>query len=491
MRTPLPPWVACSVSLATVVLWVVWAAHFNSAQFGDNVEQFNWAQSLEFGYHKHPPLPSWLLASLIRLFGPSVLWAYLLATLCLLGTAFFSWLIGRRLLGERVAAAGVVLWGLSLNFSQRAQLYNHNTVLVLGIAVTVWLGMRASDSARRTAWKWWLATGIAAAASVLSKYQALVPLAGLLCALALSGALRLPAQRRGLCLATATLLLLCAPHMVWVARHDYSTLRYASEAVESSGLMQRLMFIASFWANQLRIGFPALAAIALCDGWARLARPPQEDHAPGPASPTVSIWMFGLLGAGLIVLVVMALAAGVSLRNHWGVQALQFSSWWIAYRWDRRKPIDLRVLVCAALLVHGVSLAAYAAEHSDPAAVLDARRIDTMYPAKRLAHAAVVHWTETTACPMHYVAGAVFDSGLVSLYSGGTLKVFETTAATPWVRADDLRREGALYVLESEDPVPPGVTRVIPFDVVPGDHSGRPARTIRIGVLMPEMRCGE
>ena len=481
------PLLAVGVSLAVVVVWALWAAYFNTAQFGDNIEQFNWAQSLELGYHKHPPLPSWLLGSVIKLFGPSVYWAYVLATLCLVGTATFTWLIGRELVGERVAAAAVVLWGLNMTFSQRAQLYNHNTVLVLWFAATVWCAMRASRAAR-TAPLWWLATGLAAGAATLSKYQALVPLAGLLLALVGSGRVRQPVQRGGLLLAIVAMIAVCAPHAVWVEQHDFSTLHYASEALESSGLRQRIGFIVSFAANQVRLWFPALLAIGLCWGWGRLS-PSTSARAVAETAPDFPIWMVGLLWAGLLVLAVMALAAGASLRNHWGVQALQFFGIWLAWRWDRRWPIDLKRLICVALAVHIASLAWYASEHQDPTTVLTKRRIDTMYPARRLARAAVAHWAESTNCPLHYVAGTVFDSGLVALYSGGSLEVFDTESATPWVRTADLEREGALYVLDDDDAVPAGVTNVILFDVVLGDLRGRPARTIKLGVRLPQQAC--
>ncbi len=482
----LRPLHAVGASLAVVVLWAIWAAYFNTAQFGDNVEQFNWAQSLELGYHKHPPLPTWLLGSVIKLFGPSVYWAYVLATLCLLGTAIFTWLIGRQLVGDRVAAAAIVLWGLNMTFSQRVQLYNHNTVLVLGFAATVWFAMRASRAAR-SAPVWWLATGLAAGAATLSKYQALVPLAGLTLALAWSGRLKQPRQWGGLLLAVVAMVAVCAPHAVWVAQHDFSTLRYASEAVETSGLRERAGFVASFFTNQVRLWFPALLTIALCRGWSRFA-PAGPQVADDATAPDFSIWMIGLLWAGVLVLIVMALAAGVSLRNHWGVQALQFFGIWLARRCDRRRPIDLTRLVCVALAVQVASLAWYASEHQDPTTVLTRRRIDTMYPARRLARAAVAHWAEATNCPLRYVAGTVFDAGLVSLYSGGSLEVFDTASATPWVKPADLLDRGALYVLDDED-VPAGVTNVIRFDIVLGDRRGRPAKTIKLGVLPPRQVC--
>ena len=341
---PLPPRHAVGVSLAVVLLWALWAVYFNTAQFGDNIEQFNWAQSLELGYHKHPPLPSWALAAAITVFGASVYWAYALATLCLLGTAIFTWLIGRELVGDRVAAAALVLWGLNLTFSQRAQLYNHNTVLVLCIAATVWFAMRASRAGRGHL-LWWGATGLFAGAALLSKYQALVPLAGLLLALVASGRLRRPAQSAGLLLAVAVMIAVCTPHVAWVAQHDFSTLRYASEAIESADLRQRLGFIVSFLANQIRIWFPVLLTLALLGVWSRFAAaPPAPPRGRGPA-PDFGVWMVGLVWAGVLVLMLMALAGGVSLRNHWGVQALQFLCLWLAWRWDTHTPIDLRRLV--------------------------------------------------------------------------------------------------------------------------------------------------
>ena len=477
------------ISLAVIVLWALWAMAFNTAQFGDNVEQFNWAQSLELGYRKHPPLPSWVLGAAIRLFGPSVYWAYVLATLCLLGTAAFTWLIGRELLGEQVAAAAVVLWGLNLSFSQRVQLYNHNTVLVLCIAATVWFAMRATRSPRGHA-LWWAAAGLGAGAALLSKYQALVPLAGLLLALAWSGRLKPPAHHLGLALAIVLALLVCAPHAFWVAGHDFSTVRYASEAIETSGLAQRLGFIVSFIANQVRLAFPALLAIALCAALAHFAGPvPRAGTTRDTAVADFGLWMFGLVWGGLLVLMLMALLGGVSLRNHWGVQALQFFSLWLAWTWSRRARIDLRRLVWVALAVHAASLGWYATEHRDPTGVLASRRIDTMYPARRLARAAVAHWSASTTCPLRYVAGTVFDAGLVSLYSGGQLQVFDSQQATPWVRPEELQHRGAIYVLAEGDGVPAGVTNLVAFDLVTGDHHGRPAKTIRLGVLLPQQPC--
>jgi 4-amino-4-deoxy-L-arabinose transferase-like glycosyltransferase len=485
----MPPWHAVLTSAAIVVLWAVWAAVFNTAQFGDNIEQFNWAQSLELGYHKHPPLPSVALGLVIKLFGPSVYWAYTLATLCLLGTLWLTWLIGRELLGDRLAAAAVVLWGLNLSFSQRVQLYNHNTVLVLCIAATVWCALRATRSGSRGQWAWWGATGVAAGAAMLSKYQALVPLAGLLLALVLTGRMKRPAHWLGFALAVVVMLVVFTPHAIWVARNDFTTLRYASDAVESATLWMRLRFVVAFLANQVRLAFPALLTIAICWTWMRRVRRDAVVASDAAVAPDFGRWMIGLTWVLLAVLFAMALVGGVSLRNHWGVQVLQFFPLWMVMAWDRRIAIDLKALVVVAVAVQALSLTYYAVEHRDPNAVLSNRRIDTAYPARRLARTAVAHWASATNCPLHYVEGSVFDAGLVSLYSGGHVQVFDSDHATPWVRAEDLQRDGALFVLDQGDPVPPGVTNLLAFDLVPTNRLGLTGKTLTLGVRLPAHRC--
>lgn len=487
--TPARPIHGLLVSVAVVVWWTLWAVALNVGQFGDNIEQFNWAQSLQWGYHKHPPLPTWILGAAIALFGPSPYWAYALSALCLVGTAVFTWLIARRLLGARLAGAALVLWSLHLSFSQRAQLYNHNTVLVLCIAATVWAALRARDSG---ALRWWVAVGLGGGAAMLSKYQAAVPLAGLLLALAWTGALREARARLGLALAVAVLLAVVAPHAVWVAQHDFTTLRYASEAVESSTPRQRAVFLIAFLGNQVRMFFPTLATLAICWLVARLKRSasPDGNDAPRPARDGVVPWAVGLTGFGAVVLVVLALAGGVNLRNHWGMQTFQFLCLWIAWRWDRTSRIDIGRLITIALLVQGASLTLYAAQHRDPNGVVSQRRIDTMYPARRIADAALAHWRARTSCPLNYVGGDVFIAGLVSLYSNaGHPRVYDGPVGTPWIDPGALALDGMLYVVDENDTLPPGLEPPEVFDLVLDEHVHRLPKTIRIAMRPPAQPC--
>jgi len=476
------PW-ATAIS---VMVWALWAVAFNTAQFGDNLEQFNWSHSLEWGYYKHPPMPTWLLGSVIQLFGPSRWWAIVLAAACALGTAMLTGSIAKQLLGARAAAAVLLLWSLQLCFSARVQLYNHNTVLVLFIAATVWCALRT----QRGGAGWWIATGACAGAAMLSKYQALVPLGGLLLALAGSGRLRTPAQRFGLALAVLVALMMFVPHMSWVANHDFTTLRYVSESFDPEGPEHRLKVLLSFIANQLRMVFPALATVLIC--WLMARRQRGIDVPADPAglpAREVRIWLFGLIWAPLLALVVLDLAGGVTLRNHWGVQTMQFVTLWMAWRWQRFLLGDLRRLIVVAFVVQCMGLGLYAVQQRDPDAILSTRRMDTVYPAQRMADAAMGVWRSTTSCPLRFVAGPSFQAGLISLYSGGTAAVFEGATESPWIDPAEMRRQGALYVVEGEQPLPRGIAPALRFSLAPDEKTGRGARSITIGVQPPEQRC--
>jgi len=251
--------------------------------------------------------------------------------------------------------------------------------------------------------------------------------------------------------------------------------------------------------------FPALVAIGVCWLLARYVDDPSPSPSPAAAGTPVAprddfrIWSIGLIWWTVGVLLVMALAGSVSLRNHWGLQTFQFLSLWLAWRWDRRTPIPLRRLIVVALLVHGVGLALYAAQHRDPGSLLVKRRIDTMYPAQRIADAALAHWKARTNCPLEYIGGDVFLAGMASLYappgqrSGDRFParplVYDTPAATPWIKPEELARSGVLYIVDEDDTLPGGLEPPEVFNLLLDDGAHHVPKTIRLAMRPPAGAC--
>ena len=57
----------------------------------DNIEQLIWVRSLEWGYYKHPPLPTWLLWPVAQLMGGTAWATYVMGAACALGAFALMW----------------------------------------------------------------------------------------------------------------------------------------------------------------------------------------------------------------------------------------------------------------------------------------------------------------------------------------------------------------------------------------------------------------
>src|SRR5947207_2569528 len=162
---------------ALVVFWPLLMAGLHPAQFADSIEEYNWAHSLEWGYWKHPPLATWTMRAAIALVGVSHWTAPLLAAACWVASVALVWQVARAILTPRAAQLAILLWPLHQALTFRAEVYNHNTIVVLCSAAIAWAALRASASGRTR--DWLLAGGIAGL-GLLAKYQAIVTITGVL-----------------------------------------------------------------------------------------------------------------------------------------------------------------------------------------------------------------------------------------------------------------------------------------------------------------------
>ena len=463
--------------------WALLGALLNPGQPGDHFEQFTWSHGFVWGYHKHPPLPTWMLGAAIQVFGFWSLWPYVLAALCNAGTAVFTWQVARRLMGERVADVAIVLWGLHFAYSWKGQLFNHNTVMMLFMAAAAWVALRAGepDPAARRGWRywgWWVALGVLAGLAMLSKYQSAVGLAGIILALAGSGMLAGMRPRLGLALAVAICLGVFAPHVAWVFHHQFTTLHYASSTAMQLDTGGRVHKLLSFSAVHLRMMLTVLLAMLAVRVWQRLSPLPvvAGDADDTGAPPRVRrAWMFGLLGFPLVVLLVMCLAAGVRLQDHWGFQAIQFIGLWFAWLLRRHlAPGTPARLMGVAAAIHLAMMAAYAQPAYDPASLAGRGRPDQFYPARQLADTVRDAWQQASPCPLRFVVGPTYEAGMVSVYAGGNPAVLELgdVQKSPWVDLEAMRQAGSVQLFHSADEAPPGTPPLHTLGFHPGGAQG-------------------
>ena len=482
----LPAWAAPAITAACIALWVLLAGAVNTGQFGDNIEEFVWAQGFETGYWKHPPLPTWMLRAVIQTLGFWSGWTYVLAAICFAGAAFFTWRIAQRLGGERVAGIAVLLQGLHLGFSWRAQEYNHNTVLVLFSAMTVWAVMRALDSLRTGDW---MLAGLCGGLAMLAKYQAVLMLSGILIALALIGALRHPRVRHGLLWATAMGLLVLSPHVAGLLAGHTASIAYAIDNFQHLSLGASAQAVVAHLVNQLRFHAPMLLAIGVAAMAGQGAGEGPAWRSSGPsarvlARDPVRAWLIGLVAWPIVFMMLMPLASGMRLQAQWGLPAFQFLVLYLALRLARAMPgLAVASLMRAVLVVQlfNAILFTWVTFNHKPTG----SRVDRAYPARELSEAVLKDWKRVTNCPLQYVAGPTFEAGIVSVYSGSHPQVLEMNDFTksPWIDPDAMRHAGSVVLSPQSDEGPL-------------DHSMRvPARgkqsTHRLSwvIVPPEVEC--
>jgi 4-amino-4-deoxy-L-arabinose transferase-like glycosyltransferase len=495
------------LALGALAAWALAVAAINTAQPGDHIEQFVWAQELAWGYPKHPPLPTWLLIAAESAFGRWTGWPYLLAGASLSLTATLTWALARRLIGAPAAGLAVLLWGLQQPFSRWAHLYNHNTVLVLAVALAAWCVWHALPSDRPAAegsgrggraagaqphqslgwagpWIWWALAGVAAAGAMLAKYQALVPLAGLAVTALLAGhrAGRLGEAAGGLALASAVGAAALVPHAAWLLQSDFAPLRYAAQHAEPMSAAERVTAPLGFALQQVRMLLPALLLAAMA-AWALRPAPAAGASIVADAATAPRAWTWGLVLVPVGLTLAAAPLAGVRLQNHWGTQALQFAALPLA-AWALRPRLPgapgrpgaargtraLLPLLLPWALLHLGGILEKSREAWDPPTADDrpSRRLDGQYPAAALAAAAARDWHAVSGCPPAWVAGPVFEAGLVSVYwPGGQRPPVRTgpgqegsgPAAAPSLGTTSGHVSGVLFIGLSLASLPAGLAR--------------------------------
>src|SRR4249920_2024958 len=112
----------------------VWLLHLGQTSFAapvDNIEQLVWVRSLEWGYYKHPPLPTWLLWLPVKIFGLTPWTTYVLGAALTLTALGLFWGFLARLRGQAYASVALAAAACITFYNGRLTYYNHNVVLLL------------------------------------------------------------------------------------------------------------------------------------------------------------------------------------------------------------------------------------------------------------------------------------------------------------------------------------------------------------------------
>ena len=433
-----------------LALWTVLATISHRAPPWDNVEQLVWMQSLEWGYYKHPPFPTWWVHGWTSLLGRTMWVLFFSAQLSVVLMLFFVWRIALMVTSPARAFAAVVLTSLLIYHGVHGIMANHNTLQLMPVGLLLWLGLLA---VREQQWWRWALVGVAAALCLLAKYSALIWLAVI--GVWLLQDLRMRSWRAwgGVALALAVCAVLVGPHIEWLVREGYPTLGYAGAAVQGQHDADAVGHWGRLWMFvivQVSRALPTLIGLGLL--YALVRKAPVVAAPKG--TPRAPEWRFVLFMALGPVLLTSALGVtGVRLGSAWAATFFVLFGVW-AMRWiPSVAPARLVRTVLWVGLGLEVLLASGMAVGSGWLVDWHGRPARSNFPSELLARQLDAIWRQHAKTPLRVVVGETWLAGNVSFRAKDKPMVFidADPHKSPWINAGMLRDCGALVVVDRRD----------------------------------------
>src|SRR3546814_74065 len=231
-----------------VALWTVLCGVSHRAPDLDGMEELVWASSLELGYYKHPPVPSWFMHILAQVFGRPVWLTFFAGQLFSALALWFIWRLGCEFTTPRKALMAMLITSTCIYFSLRGTIYNHNTAQLWSIAAATWLFYRALRYQHLSTWFW---LGAISAIATMTKYSAVIQFTAFLCFMLRQGSFKDTRNLKGLACALAAFAVVISPHVYWLAIHSFQPLRYADSSLDTSGYLDAFKDILDFTLDQL------------------------------------------------------------------------------------------------------------------------------------------------------------------------------------------------------------------------------------------------
>lgn len=467
--------------LGIVVVWTLLTSLSHSAPDLDGMEELVWASSLELGYTKHPPLPSWFMHFATRLLGQPIWLPFLMGQLFSALGLWFVWKLGREITTPWRALMIMLLTSVTAYFSLRGTIYNHNTAQLWSVTASIWLFYRALRDQRRQDWIW---LGLVCGLAMLTKYSAVILFAAFFVYLLRSGSWRQRQTWLGLAWASLAFMVTLSPHLWWLAQHQFEPLLYADASLQTSSRLAALGTLLSFVLDQIGRLSPMLLVLGPWWLWRRQG----HDRAPGYAAndesfsaamPTSRYWLEippqdqqFLLWVGLtpfISTILISALLGSRLEASWGSTFFVLFGFYALWCLRGDEGVQLRRILILTACAHLVLALGYAAGRG-PLAYWTGTASRSTYPGPALAELALQHWQQhQPGRPLRVVVANTWLGGNIAVHTGTATRVYidANDAQSPWFTPGTALNCGALVAYSQRGRAAPAPAVQALYDAAP------------------------
>jgi len=336
----------CAIHL---IVWGAMSARWAPMSPDDSLEQVLLSQEWRLEYGKHPPLPTWILYAVARVFGPSIGATFVLGALCAVATMLLLYVFARPLIGAPRAAVAAMLASNVVYMNAGTAYFNHNTlqlplaILAIALFHRALTRMRAQGSAGPPQASltpsgggpdlvrpWghsvaWALFGLGCGLMMLAKFSAVILFASFGVYLAWTRRYGEAAIWRGLAIAIACCAAVVAPYELTIRFDAVAPDAYAKDAIfpDDMSRLERLKSVYGFASSQLAKVAPALIVFFIVRRGAPRAAPRTGERVA--LGPFLTIVGFG----PLVLTVIVAALSGARLLVNWGTSFHVLLTLWL------------------------------------------------------------------------------------------------------------------------------------------------------------------
>jgi len=469
--------------------WTLLAAVLPLSMDLDSVEQVVWSQTAQWGYYKHPPMPSLLLHGLNSLFGhPSMGLTAFAAQGGNIVALIYVWLLAKQILPRQLAIVAVLITSLIAYHNFRAIVFNHNTVSLPFTAAILYYFYRAVRQPERLLM--WLLLGVAGGLAMLTKYSAVLVLASCFIYVLWQRLWTNPQVLWGLLLSVLVFGVVFSPNIVWLINHDWLPFTYLDKQLTTSS--GRLKLLGNFFANQGIRWWYTLLAVGLLAKISPRNLTTVEPSSGNDDRRFLLIMQF----TPLILAMLPLLFNGNSLNSNW-VSAFFLPSGILLVHCFFRHYDETQLLKNTRRLVWLIQLIILLVFFTGAVIypAMQGRTARTNFPSQQLAEQVSTLWHEHQQQRLTIVIADNWLGGNVLLHTRPepTLLIDNDSVISPWVNRQDVANCGALVLTTVADKALPIYADVFRQASATGIFSltwGRPPRGAVVdyawAILSPE-----
>jgi 4-amino-4-deoxy-L-arabinose transferase-like glycosyltransferase len=462
-RPALVFWLA---ALAQAALWVLVPTLFYVAPPGELPEVLAVGHEFQLGSYLGPPLAFWVAEIAFRLAG--LFGVYALSQICVVVTYWCVFALGSAMVGRQHAAMAVLLMvGISAFTVPTPDFGPPILAMALWAVILLQYWRAVAQGSRRA----WYALAVAAGLLLLTTYVGLILLGLLVIFTVATEQGRKAIDAIEPWIAAVIIVLVLFPHLLWLEGSN-DMLMPALKRLQSAEAADRnsiawLRLLAGLVLAHAGLGI----LVVLASGWPSTAGAPPPAIIRSPVDPfAVTFLKVFALAPGLLATIFAVLIgrsapvgeaaplvvlSGLAVIVFVGDTILLHHQRILAFAWTGLLLVPA-IIAAAAIVVLPWTL-----------------RVDLKIaqPAEAMGHFFAENFQRRTGLPLVIVAGDSQLAALIALTAPSRPSVYFDAAPerSPWLSADDLRRNGALVVWPAADTAgaaPPDIKARFP-DLVP------------------------